>query len=49
MSWLGWFVVAAAMALWGLGALGFLDELKALLRGDDQAEHHGGDRGGGGH
>lgn len=42
MVWFGWCLVAAAMVVWACGVLGFADELKAFLRGDDQAEHHGG-------
>jgi hypothetical protein len=32
MATLGWFVVAAAMFVWGCGVLGFLDEVKQLLQ-----------------
>ena len=54
MTWLGWCLVAVGLSLWCLGAWGFLDEVKQLFRSrgpgrdDDQGEHHGGDRGGGG-
>jgi len=29
----GWFLVAAGMVVWGLGARGFADEVRAFLRG----------------
>jgi hypothetical protein len=32
MAMLGWIILAAAMALWAVGALGWFDELGQLLR-----------------
>jgi hypothetical protein len=32
MAWLGWCLVAAAMAVWYCGALGWVDELRQLFR-----------------
>jgi hypothetical protein len=32
MDWLGWSLIVASMALWGLGALGWVDEVRELLR-----------------
>ena len=33
MAWLGWCLLALGLAVWGLGAWGFLEEV-GFLRGD---------------
>ena len=32
MAWLGWSLIIAAIAVWGLGALGWIDEVREFLR-----------------
>ena len=33
MAMLGWIILAAAMAVWACGVLGWFDELAEILRG----------------
>lgn len=32
MAWLGWCLLALGLAVWGLGAWGFLEEIGKLLQ-----------------
>jgi hypothetical protein len=34
VTWLGWCLVTLGLALWAVGARGFVDELAEFLRGD---------------
>ena len=39
MAMLGWIILAAGLAVWSLGALGWFDELGQLLRSRGRGRH----------